>query len=229
MNDENKSKTNNHLSIPEVYDLIAESFDSKRRHPWKEVIQFIKQLPASSRILDLGCGNARHTRVLLERNFEVIGLDVSYRILQTAKENELSLVKNKLTSLINGDARVLPFKNKVFDSIIMIAVIHHFESTEDRIGILQEIKRVLTDNGICLISTWLRTHPRFQKEDLSDLVKSGKKDIQVPWTLPNGKKINRYYYLFEKEELEALVLQLGFKILKSEISNHNLFLSVKKT
>jgi len=229
MNDENKSKTNNHLSIPEVYDLIAESFDSKRRHPWKEVIQFIKQLPASSRILDLGCGNARHTRVLLERNFEVIGLDVSYRILQTAKENELSLVKNKLTSLINGDARVLPFKNKVFDSIIMIAVIHHFESIEDRIGILQEIKRVLTDNGICLISTWLRTHPRFQKEDLSDLVKSGKKDILVPWTLPNGKKINRYYYLFEKEELEALVLQLGFKILKSEISNHNLFLSVKKT
>ncbi len=229
MNDENKSKTNNHLSIPEVYDLIAESFDSKRRHPWKEVIQFIKQLPASSRILDLGCGNARHTRVLLERNFEVIGLDVSYRILQTAKENELSLVKNKLTSLINGDARVLPFKNKVFNSIIMIAVIHHFESIEDRIGILQEIKRVLTDNGICLISTWLRTHPRFQKEDLSDLVKSGKKDILVPWTLPNGKKINRYYYLFEKEELEALVLQLGFKILKSEISNHNLFLSVKKT
>ncbi len=229
MNDENKSKTNDRFSIPEVYDLIAESFDSKRRHPWKEVIKFIKQLPASSRILDLGCGNARHTRVLLERNFEVIGLDVSYRILQTAKENELSLVKNKLTSLINSDARVLPFKNKVFDSIIMIAVIHHFDSIEDRIEILREIKRILSENGTCLLSTWLKTHPRFQKEDLYQLVKSGEKDIFVPWTLPNGKKINRYYYLFEKEELEALVLQLGFKIINSEISNHNLFLSVKKT
>ena len=78
----------NHISIPKVYDLIAESFDSKRRHPWKEVIQFIKQLPSTNRVLDLGCGNARHTRVMLERNFEVIGLDISYRILQTAKENE---------------------------------------------------------------------------------------------------------------------------------------------
>lgn len=229
MNDENKSKTNDRFSIPEVYDLIAESFDSKRRHPWKEVIKFIKQLPVSSRILDLGCGNARHTRVLLERNFEAIGLDVSYRILQTAKENELSLVKNKLTSLINSDARVLPFKNKVFDGIIMIAVIHHFDSIEDRMEILREIKRILTENGTCLISTWLKTHPRFQKEDLYQLVKSGEKDIFVPWTLPNGKKINRYYYLFEKEEFEALILQLGFKIINSEISNHNLFLSVKKT
>jgi len=228
MNDENNSKTNNRFSIPEVYDLIAESFDSKRRHPWKEVIQYIEQLPATSRILDLGCGNARHTRVMLERNFEAIGLDVSYRILQIAKENELSLVKNKLISLINGDALVLPFKNKAFNNIIMIAVIHHFESIEERKEILQEIKRILTEKGTCLISTWLKTHPRFQKEDLYELVKSGKKDILVPWTLPNGKKINRYYYLFEKEELEELVLKLGFKILNSEISNHNLFLSVKK-
>ncbi|MCG3253798.1 MAG: class I SAM-dependent methyltransferase [Candidatus Heimdallarchaeota archaeon] len=229
MTDENNSETKNRFSIPEVYDLIAESFDSKRRHPWKEVIQFIKQLPATSRILDLGCGNARHTRVMLERNFEVIGLDISYRILQTAKENELSSVKDKLTSLINSDARVLPFRNEVFDHVIMIAVIHHFESIDDRVKILQEIKRILTENGTCLISTWLKTHPRFQKEDLSELVKSGKQDILVPWTLANGKKINRYYYLFEKEELEELVLQLGFKILNSEISNHNLFLSVKKT
>ncbi|MCE7744475.1 MAG: class I SAM-dependent methyltransferase [Candidatus Heimdallarchaeota archaeon] len=229
MTDENNSETKNRFSIPEVYDLIAESFDSKRRHPWKEVIQFIKQLPATSRILDLGCGNARHTRVMLERNFEVIGLDISYRILQTAKENELSSVKDKLTSLINSDARVLPFRNEVFDHVIMIAVIHHFESIDDRVKILQEIKRILTENGTCLISTWLKTHPRFQKEDLSELVKSGKQDILVPWTLANGKKINRYYYLFEKEELEELVLQLGFKILNSEISNHNLFLSVNKT
>ncbi|MHA1122961.1 MAG: class I SAM-dependent methyltransferase [Candidatus Heimdallarchaeota archaeon] len=229
MTDENNSETKNRFSIPEVYDLIAESFDSKRRHPWKEVIQFIKQLPATSRILDLGCGNARHTRVMLERNFEVIGLDISYRILQTAKENELSSVKDKLTSLINSDARVLPFRNEVIDHVIMIAVIHHFESIDDRVKILQEIKRILTENGTCLISTWLKTHPRFQKEDLSELVKSGKQDILVPWTLANGKKINRYYYLFEKEELEELVLQLGFKILNSEISNHNLFLSVKKT
>jgi len=97
------------------------------------------------------------------------------------------------------------------------------------VEILREIERVLSENGTCLISTWLRTHPRFQKEDLSELVKSGKKDILVPWTLPDGKKINRYYYLFDKEELEAIVLQLEFKILNSEISNHNLFLTVKKT
>lgn len=226
MTDKNNSEKL--ISIPEVYDLIAESFDSKRRHPWKEVTNFIQQLPSSSRILDLGCGNARHTRVLLERNFDVIGLDVSYRILQTAKNNELLLVKNKLTSLINGDAIFLPFKREAFHSIIMIAVFHHFKGLGDRILVLREIKRILARKGTCLISTWLKTHPRFEKEDLRELVKSGKKDILVPWTLPSGEKIKRYYYLFEKEELEDLVLTLGFKIINSEISNHNLFLTIKK-
>ena len=228
MTDENKLKTNDQFSISEIYDLIAESFDSKRRHPWKEVIQFIDQLKPSERVLDLGCGNARHTRVLLERNFDVVGIDVSFRILQTAKNNELALVKNKLTSLVNGDAIFLPFKKGVFNSIIMIAVFHHFEGLGDRILVLREIQRILAKDGKCLISVWLKTHPRFEKDDLRDLVSGGRKDIIVPWTLPKGKKIKRYYYLFEKEEIENLISTFGFNILNSEISNHNLFLTIQK-
>jgi ubiquinone/menaquinone biosynthesis C-methylase UbiE len=229
MKDKNNSESNEHLTIPEVYDIIAESFDNKRSQPWKEVMQFIEQFPSSSRILDLGCGSARHTKFMLEKNYNVIGLDVSFRILQVANEKRLSLLKNKLTSLVNGDATNLPFKTNSFDNIIMIAVFHHFKSLDDRIAILREIKRILSKGGSCLITTWSKSHPRFEKEDLCEIVRSGKKDIFVPWTLPDGKKINRYYYLFEKEELEAIVLQLDFEILNSEIFNHNLFLTVKKT
>jgi ubiquinone/menaquinone biosynthesis C-methylase UbiE len=227
MTDEKKSTNDNQYSIPEVYDLIAESFDSKRRHPWKEVVHFIDQLRPSERVLDLGCGNARHSRVLLERDFEVVGLDISYKILQTAKNNELISVKDKLVSLVNGDAKLLPFKKNSFNSIIMIAVFHHFEGLEDRDLVLQEIKRIMASKGKCLISVWLKSHPRFEKEDLREIVRGGRKDIIVPWTLPDGKKIKRYYYLFDKDELESLVSTIGFKILKSEISNHNLFLTIQ--
>ncbi len=228
MTDEKKSTTNDQFSIFDVYDLIAESFDSKRKHPWKEVVQFRDQLQPTDRVLDLGCGNARHTKILLEKDFDVVGLDVSYKILQTAKNNELSLVTNKLLGLVNSDAIFLPFKECSFDSIIMIAVFHHFEGLGDRILVLREIKRILVNNGKCLLSIWLKTHPRFEKDDLCDLVQAGRKDIIVPWTLPNGKKIKRYYYLFDKEEIESLVMTLGFKILSSEISNHNLFLIIQK-
>lgn len=227
MKDKYNLQSKEHLTIPEVYDIIAESFDYKRSQPWKEVMQFIEQFPSSSRILDLGCGSARHTKFMLEKNYNVIGLDVSFRILQVANEKRLSLLKNKLTSLVNGDATNLPFKTNSFDNIIMIAVFHHFKSLDDRIAILREIKRILSKGGSCLITTWSKSHPRFEKEDLCEIVRSGKKDILVPWTLPNGRKVSRYYYLFEKEELEELVLTAGFKIESSEDSKRNIFLTIK--
>ncbi|NHJ32165.1 MAG: class I SAM-dependent methyltransferase [Asgard group archaeon] len=227
MKDKNNTESKEHLTIPEVYDIIAESFDCKRSRPWKEVMQFIEQFPSSSRILDLGCGSARHTKFMLEKNFTVIGLDISFRILQVANERRLSILRNRLTSLVNGDATNLPFKTNSFDNIIMIAVLHHFESLSDRLEILREIKRILSEGGKCLITTWSKLHPRFEKKDLCELVKSGKKDILVPWTLPNGRKISRYYYLFEKEELEELVSTVGFKIESSVDSRSNIFLTVR--
>ncbi len=222
-------KTNNvSPSISEVYDIIAESFDSKRKHPWEEVTTFISKIAPGKFVLDLGSGNGRHSRILIENDIEAIGYDISLNILKTARENELQKVKERIFGLINGDARYLAFRSSSLDGFIMIAVIHHFESDEQRKLVLNEIKRVLRRNGVGLISCWQRTHPRFKKSDLVEQIAKGEKDVYVPWVMPNGEKIERYYYLFDPEELMEIVEEAGLSIIKSEISHHNLFLTVKK-
>lgn len=221
-------KSNKQPSISNVYDSIAESFDSKRTYPWNEVIVFSKQIAQDNKVLDLGCGNGRHTRVLLEQNLETFASDISYKILTIAKDNQLKQQYNSLSGLVNADGLLLPFRENFFDNLIMIAVIHHIDSNQKRIKILQEIYRILNENGIAFISCWIKSHPRFIKEDLADFISNGEKEVYIPWNLSDGRKIMRYYYLFDPEELESLVLQTGFSIVKSEISNHNLFLTIRK-
>jgi alkylated DNA repair protein alkB family protein 8 len=225
----NNKKDETREPISAVYDQIAESFGSKRSVPWTEVVDFINQLPEDfQKVLDLGCGSGRHTRVLLEKTYEVFASDISFKILNVAKKMQLSAVYPSLSGLINADGVELPFRLNSFDCIITIAVIHHLDTHQQRIAFLGEIYRTLKSKGLAFISCWLREHPRFKKDDLVEEVNQGEKDILVPWTLPNGKKIMRYYYLFEKEELLEMVKQVGFNINQCFISNNNLFLVLEK-
>ncbi|MFW9924550.1 MAG: class I SAM-dependent methyltransferase, partial [Candidatus Thorarchaeota archaeon] len=181
------------LSISEVYDIIAESFDQKRKYPWQEVVEFINKITPAEKVLDLGCGNGRHMKMVLENNIESVGIDISYRILSIARLNELKDIPKSLFDLLNADTTFLPIKNSAFDRILMIAVFHHLQDTDQRIFALKEIFRLLKNNGKLLISCWLRTHPRFTKSDLVGYVSKGNKEVNVPWKLSDGQELLRYY------------------------------------
>ncbi len=114
-----KEKSQVYLPISKVYDQIAESFDTKRKRPWEEVCEFIETIDESNLALDLGCGNGRHSRLLLEKNIDTVSMDVSFNILKTALENELSSVTQLLAGVINADVNDLPFKDESFDRIIL--------------------------------------------------------------------------------------------------------------
>ncbi|MHA1442877.1 MAG: class I SAM-dependent methyltransferase [Candidatus Heimdallarchaeota archaeon] len=196
-------------SLAKVYDVIAESFDSTRKYPWKEVSEFVEKVSQNDFVLDLGSGNGRHTKLLALQSRGTIGIDISYNILKLSLAKELDGIIRDL-NLINSDAVKLPFKDNAFDKMISIAVIHHLETEASRKNVLSEIFRILKKDGLAQISCW------------------GKKDIIVPWTLKNGEKISRYYYLFDIEEIETLARSVGFSIIESKESNHNLFLTIKK-
>ena len=92
-------------------------------------------------IFDIGCG----TGLLLERlNIPAVGLDLSPRLLETAK--------NKLKSyhfIVNSDAEYLPFRDNVFDTTISVTVIQNVPYPE---LVLQEIKRVNKIKGRIVIT-----------------------------------------------------------------------------
>jgi len=126
--------------------------------PWtkgtKNEIEYILSniaLKKESKILDLGCGQGRHSIALSQKGFSnIIGVDFSESNIVKAKA---TAQKQQLTTtFITGDARKLNLGYK-FDCILCLYdVIGSFRKDEDNIRIIRSIKRNLKKGGYAIIS-----------------------------------------------------------------------------
>jgi protein-L-isoaspartate O-methyltransferase len=80
------------------------------------------EVPAGARVLDIGCGTGVVTLALLERGFEVTGVDISAEMLEQLRAR---LGKFK-PQLLQGDVFDLPVPNDSFDAIVSRWVLPHF-------------------------------------------------------------------------------------------------------
>ena len=97
--------------------------------------------------LEIGCGDGLSTSFLKNKVPFLISLDLSEKRIRIAKK-----INNDVMFVL-ADARKLPFKDAVFDSICAFEVIEHLPTREDHVKFLSEIKRVLSKKGTFLIST----------------------------------------------------------------------------
>jgi D-alanine-D-alanine ligase len=122
----------------------------------------ILNTPKESAILDLACGQGRHSIELAKRGFSnITGLDRSHYLIRKAKT--LSQQEGLKITFKEGDARKLPFPPDTFDVVMILGnSFGYFESNEDDLMILREVFRVLKPNGIFLIDvadgSFLRDH-----------------------------------------------------------------------
>ncbi|MEX0987654.1 MAG: methyltransferase domain-containing protein [Bacteroidales bacterium] len=102
-------------------------------------------------ILDLACGQGRHSLELARRGCKnVYGLDRSHYLINKAKQINQS--EGLQVNFKEGDARRLPYSTDTFDKVMILGnSFGYFESIEDDIKILKEIFRVLKPGGIFLI------------------------------------------------------------------------------
>ncbi|MHA1756776.1 MAG: class I SAM-dependent methyltransferase [Promethearchaeota archaeon] len=75
--------------------------------------------------LDVGTGTSLSAicavnRVYPEKKIRIIGLDLSFRMLQKAKKNQDRYKTGKLIFLLNGDARFLPIRKNIFNKVISV-------------------------------------------------------------------------------------------------------------
>ena len=71
----------------DYYNSHADSFREDTIHASMSALQkeFLEMLPAGGRILDLGCGPGRDTRLFLERGFRVTAVDGSEELCRLAE------------------------------------------------------------------------------------------------------------------------------------------------
>jgi D-alanine-D-alanine ligase len=130
----------------------------------KEVDLFSKiiNLSPDDRVLDLSCGQGRHSLELARRGFKnVEGLDRSRYLIQRAKIQARKECLN--VKFREGEARMLPFKPDTFDSIFILGnSFGYFETINDDLRVLREVFRVLKPRGRLLIDVadgdYLRQH-----------------------------------------------------------------------
>jgi SAM-dependent methyltransferase len=95
-------------------------------------------------VLELGCGTGDDTSFLVTADCDLTCCDFSKEALKRISE----LYPGAAAKEFNLKDR-FPFDDGVFDTVIASLCLHFFDETELR-GILSEIKRVLTPDGILL-------------------------------------------------------------------------------
>ena len=105
------------------------------------------KIPKDATILDLCCGQGRHSLELRRRGYyQVEGLDLSNYLIQKAKE--LSTAEGYTIPFKKGDARKLAYDTDHFDVVMILGnSFGYFDSVNDDLKTLKEVFRVLKPWG----------------------------------------------------------------------------------
>ncbi|MEN3188274.1 MAG: methyltransferase domain-containing protein [Atribacterota bacterium] len=197
----------------------------------KEVDFFTKMLglQPDDAILDLCCGQGRHSLELARRGFtKVYGLDRSHYLIQKARQQARKEGLN--VQFKEGDARRLPYPVSSFDVVLILGnSFGYFESVQDDLRVLQEVHRVLKPVGKIFIDVadgeYLKDHfqarswewigkKQFVLRERS-LSTDGQRLIsrEIITHVENGVIADQFYAerLYSKEGLCAFLEESGFK------------------
>ena len=200
-------------SVRETFERIAEPFAASRDEPWPEALAFASSLPQDARILDAGSGNGRHARVLAASGHRVIAVDFARNLLLIGRRGSRGRAWNRNLAWVQGDVALLPLRDRSVDACVCVAGLHHLPSKEERVQALREIRRVLIAGGRLFVSVWALDQPRFRLavEARAHLPADVRGDVEVPWTMPDGVVVSRYYHLFQESELERTIIDSGLR------------------
>ncbi|MEX2645727.1 MAG: class I SAM-dependent methyltransferase [Gaiellaceae bacterium] len=142
-------------SLRDVYERRAERSyaepASPRERRWRKfegVWELLREGLPCERFLDAGCGDGRHLVAVGRSAGSLTGLDLSERILQTARQ--ALAVEGLAADLRQGNLEALPFADAEFDLVLCTQVIEHLLAPERGVA---ELARVLRPGGRLVLTT----------------------------------------------------------------------------
>jgi SAM-dependent methyltransferase len=99
----------------DAYDVFTPESNMRLTDAFKR----LSDLPAGSRVADLGCGSGVFTNLLHQARYNCIGLDLSTKLIGIAR------AKFPEVEFFEGDVEHLPFATKSLDGILLSGLVHH--------------------------------------------------------------------------------------------------------
>lgn len=211
------------------YGTLSENYAKARREYPDEVLDYLwtfLTIP-QPKILDIGCGTGIASRQLAKREAAVTGLDRDSAMIEQAQK------ENDDIEYIIAEAERLPFQDAIFDVVTAFSSFHW----TDHITALQEIKRVLRNNGVVFIANkedgslrmeYKQVMKKFFKPEISPM----KKDYNPKKLLDSSgfKDINeRIFPANDIYSLEEGITYLESTSLWNRIPKENLDAAKKET
>lgn len=174
----------------------------------RRVLQWCRGLGDAARILDVGCGDGFHLRLLRDFGrpaWKLEGVDASERAVEAARRAGLVVH--------HGTIERLDLPAATYDLVLLIATIEH---VDDPAGVLRAVRRLLTPGGRVVIVT--------DNTATTDFAVFGARH----W---GGYHFPRHFNLFNRSTLERLaaITELDVDSIETVMSPVNWVYSVRNT
>lgn len=180
-------KLKSYPSVESSYDAIVDQWNNfcKKRTINKCIVDFTKKINKNANILDVGCGTGYPISAYLSNNgFHVTGIDISSKMIEKAKQLNLSNATFYKKDLLNFET------NEQYDAIIAFDSLWHIDYNFQK-NIYQKLANLLKKDGLLLF-----TH--------------GKENGEIVSTMFDKKF---YHTAIDLEELKNILHQNNFEIL----------------
>jgi len=193
----------------ELYDFIYSEFKDFSAEASQIAGLLRKECPSARRILDVGCGTARHAAALIgEHGFEVDGLDIESGFLEIARE------RCPGGKFFRGDMASFDLGATYEAVLCLFSSIGYVRTPERLLLAAKSIRRHVASGGVAIIEPWM-TPDSFKGRSLH-LATVDREDLKISRVsrseIRDGISWMEFHYLVgDSEEIRHLreVHELG--------------------
>ncbi|MBN2340159.1 MAG: methyltransferase domain-containing protein [Deltaproteobacteria bacterium] len=198
-------------------------------------IDFIQRylgLPPGALLLDLACGNGRNSIGMAQRNYRIVGVDLSLSML--ARAGDAAQDAGQKINFIHGDMRDLGF-DKTFDGVFSLDTSFGYFDEPTNMKVLQGVYRALKPGGTFLLELAnrdfvIKQQPNMVWFQMDNMVCMEETDfnyinnrlyISRQLIIGDNEKQSKHEFslrLYSLHEIGQLLHQAGFAVVK--VSGH---------
>jgi ubiquinone/menaquinone biosynthesis C-methylase UbiE len=148
----------------------------------------LPDIPAGSRVLEIGCGSGKTAGALLHRSCDVTAIDFSEKAVEMTRR---IMMRYDTGDAVVADARHLPLHDNAFGWVVARHVIGHIRNGE-REGVAREAARVLQPGGHLVVQVF----------SVDDMRNGSGRQVEDGTFLRSGGIVTHYFTI---PEIEALL------------------------